>query len=337
MRKLLNLMLWAAVMLICEACEHKELCYHHPHKIDIYVEFDWCNAPEANPEGMCVFFYPETGGEPRRYDFVGTQGGKITIAAGKYKVLCYNNDTEAVQFNNIKSFGSHEGYTREGDILEPIYGSGYYRSNTPKAADAKDQTVVICPDMLWVGTALDVNITEHGMSYTCVPEKDKDNVQFVESSDQIITLYPCEQVCTYSYEINDVENIDGVSQMCATLSGLAGSQFLATGELGTESKTLTFEAKPNRQDAQITGEFYTFGHNLQNNDPHLMVLYVIFNSGKKLYYTFDVTEQVHNAENPRRVHIVINGLGLPESVEDTGSGMDVAVDDWGTEYIEMPV
>lgn len=43
------------------SCEHKDLCYHHPHVAVVKLEFDWKNAPQANPEGMCVFFYPEEG------------------------------------------------------------------------------------------------------------------------------------------------------------------------------------------------------------------------------------------------------------------------------------
>ena len=77
------------------ACEHKELCYKHPHVASVYVDFDWRDAPTAAPAGMCVFFYPADGeGRPRRYDFQGVTGGQIDIPVGHYQVLCYNNDTE---------------------------------------------------------------------------------------------------------------------------------------------------------------------------------------------------------------------------------------------------
>ena len=38
------------------SCNHKELCYHHPHTASVKVEFDWRDAREASPEGICVFF-----------------------------------------------------------------------------------------------------------------------------------------------------------------------------------------------------------------------------------------------------------------------------------------
>ena len=67
-----------------------------------------------------------------------------------------------------------------------------------------------------------------------------------------------------------------------------------------------------------------------------MQFYVIMNNGNKLLFPqkedpnpqrFDVTDQVHNAPNKRRVHIVIDGLDLPEAFTE-GSGFDISVDDW---------
>ena len=80
--------------LFATGCNHKELCYQHPHVGEIRVEFDWRYAPEANPQGMVVFFYPldEGRGDYIRYDFVGGEGGKVNLRAGNYLMLCYNND-----------------------------------------------------------------------------------------------------------------------------------------------------------------------------------------------------------------------------------------------------
>ena len=56
------------------SCRHKELCLHHPHTVTLRVEFDWRDAPEADPRGMCVSFYSmETGG---RHRFARRCGGQ---------------------------------------------------------------------------------------------------------------------------------------------------------------------------------------------------------------------------------------------------------------------
>ena len=83
------------------SCEHKELCYYHPHAAKVKVVFDWRDAPQADPDGMCVYFYPLEGGSGYRFDFNNTTGGEVDLRVGKYLVLCYNNDTEAVAFEDV--------------------------------------------------------------------------------------------------------------------------------------------------------------------------------------------------------------------------------------------
>ena len=96
MKTRIQTILCGLLVMVLFSCEHKNLCYHHPHIATIHIEFDWKNAPLADPEGMCVFFYPEEGGKPIRFDFTGKTGGQIDIKIGKYRILCYNNDTESV-------------------------------------------------------------------------------------------------------------------------------------------------------------------------------------------------------------------------------------------------
>ena len=50
--------------MIVVSCEHKKLCYSHPHSAKVSVEFEWSQMPEAySPGGMRVIFYPRNGGE----------------------------------------------------------------------------------------------------------------------------------------------------------------------------------------------------------------------------------------------------------------------------------
>ena len=108
---------------------------------------------------------------------------------------------------------------------------------------------------------------------------------------------------------------------------------------------MPFEASAG-DETTIEGEFHTFGHYDMETDvtraddaaetvPHKLVLYAWLKDGSKYYYTFDVTDQVDEAPEKRRVHIVIDGLTLPEPI--TGGDMEVGVDDWivVNEEIEM--
>jgi len=314
------------------SCTHKDLCLNHPHEVKLRVEFNWQNAPDANPLGMCVFFYPVEEGTYKRIDFGGIRGGYINLDVGKYHVISYNNDTEVSQFYNTNDFNTHGAYTREGSVLEPAVGNS--ASTAPKADGAQEERVVITPDMIWGCTAFDVEVTETGVSYSCVPFISKGDAVNVETQEHVITLYPDELLCHYSYEIRNVQNLGSASQMCASLSGMSGRVTLSTLELHKECVTLPLGAKINVDESTVTGEFYTFGHHPENEEPHKMLLYVWMNDGRKLYFgsddeNFDVTGQVHNAPNPKRVHIIIDGLDLPKQMEEDG-GYDPSVDDWDT-------
>ena len=84
---------WMVLALLATAaCEHKELCYEHPHAGFVRVLFDWSRLPEANPECMYVRFFPEEGGSPVQYEFTGREGGTVQLSPGNYRVVGDNRD-----------------------------------------------------------------------------------------------------------------------------------------------------------------------------------------------------------------------------------------------------
>lgn len=332
-----------ALTLLFSACEHKELCYQHPHTVALKVEFDWSYAPYAElnqaVEGMCLWFYPvdEEGrqtGNPQRFDLSGMKGGTIEITVGRYEVLYYNNDYETVQFRNTDRFWRKECFTRDGSLFEPIYGNTY--RDAPRAEGTEGERVTITPEMMWGDHAMNVDIRETELSYWFVRDGETERTT-IDRDELRLTLMPHEQVCYYTYEIRNVENLDAVTQMCASLSGMSGSVFCAAEQVSQEYVTVPFNAAAD-DETTITGDFCTFGHYDPETDvareetgraqtaPHKLTLYAWMKDGSKYYYTFDVTDQVDEAHNKRRVHIIIDGLTLPEPM--TGDDMEVAVDDW---------
>ena len=325
MKRLFSIVSLLSLFVIC-SCTHKDLCVHHPHDIKVRVDFDWIGVPEADPAGMCVFFYPVEGGQPRRYDFNGMTGGEIEITVGHYMVMCYNNDTEGVLFRGKNDFCCHEAYTRDGNIFEPVFGNGYAPPSKPGTGEER---VVITPDMMWGSIATEVELTDSGICYTCSTMRGE--AERIISDEFVITLYPTELTCIYTYEIRNVKNLKHATQMCATISGMAGGINLSSQKLHAESVTLPLESSFDKV-STITGRFITFGHHEDNPDPHRMNLYVWMDDGQKYLFgtegdRFDVTEQVHNAPDKRRVHLVIDGLDLPQPIEN-GHGFKPSVDDW---------
>ena len=118
--------------------------------------------------------------------------------------------------------------------------------------------------MMWGSNARNVEITEAGISYECVPFTDKDKVEWIESSEHVITLYPAELICTYTYEVRNVKNMEYMTQACGSLSSMAPSMLFANEELDRECVTVPFETELHPESSKMTGKFYTFGHHEEN-------------------------------------------------------------------------
>lgn len=325
----------AAVLLMAGAtsCNHKPLCYEHPHTTPVRVEFNWREAPDAKPEGMCVYFYSvDEPAKSLRFDFPQSAARTIDLPEGRYRLICYNNDTEQVLFANTGDYTGHRAYTRFANILEPIYGNGM--ATPPRDASTEDEDVVLAPDRLVGCTATDLVVTQDALGYVHGPTDpwaDDDGV-YVDSKDKIIELFPHDMLCYYTYEIKNVKNLKYAMTMSCAITGMAGAMDLPTEQLPTDPVTLPLAAESDAQ-SHITGEFYTFGHHPESDVRHRMAVYVVMKDGSKFSYTtgnsLDVTDQVHAAPDRHRVHIVIDGLELPKPIEN-GGGFNPSVDDWGS-------
>ncbi len=334
------------VSLLIAACDNKDLCYHHDHRITLRLAFDWRDAPEAYPQGMVVWFYPIEGteGSPLRFNLSRSGSGEIKVPEGKYNIISYNNDIELSQISGSDAFLTHHAFTREGSILEPASrGRDEISDNQlPRPVGSENEQVVVSPDQIWGCNALDVYVTEQGVSYLCFPLEEKDDWYGKPPivTEHVITLYPHDLICHYSYEIRNVKNLETVTNMCGVLTGMAPTLYFHDESLGAESVSIPLPAYK-ADDTTIRGEFLTFGHNAGNTAPHRFGLYLWLLGDKTLFYgkdgeDFNVTEQIHSAADPRRVHFIIDGLNLPPLMGD--GNWNPSFEDWNSIYedIVMP-
>lgn len=325
-------MLLGVVIALC-SCNHKELCYLHPHATKLRVVFDWSEAmDDAYAAGMRVFFYPTDGRTDFYYfDLPGMEGGEIELPEGSYRVMAYNNDTKTSRFGLVHDFDAHYCFTRDGNILEPIYGNGM---KLPNRADDSER-VVIEPDEIYICTLATVDVRATGVNYTVEhgfnDETGTSTVQTVSTTEQVITLYPRDVLCHYTYEVRHVSNLRHVSMISGAISGMAPSLKVGCESLHTEPVTIPVSATHDGV-STVTGSFLTFGHHEENTQPHRMSFYVVMDDGAKYQFTtgdkLDVTDQVHAAPNRRRVHLIIDGLDIPEPIEYT-DGFSPEIDNWG--------
>lgn len=303
----------AICVAIFSSCHTDELCYQHPHGASITLVYDWTDAPDAQPEGMRVWLYPQTvdGTSTELRDFSGLDGGQVNgLVEGRYHVISHNNDTELVTYHDRENHGLHRASTRDADILEPMSRAGAVSSKGIRTNG--DERVTATPDQLWLANSYDEDVKDGG----------------------VITLSPHQIHCHYTYEFRNVGQTRGISKVSASISGMSAGVWLADGTHIGEVVTHPLESKTDGNTQRIFGDFYTFGYPADSNAPHRMALYVIMTDGQKYKYTegdyLDVTSQVRNALDPFNVHIVVDGLELPTPV--TGGNFDPTVDDWTEEH-----
>lgn len=316
--------------LLTSSCHHKDLCYHHDHTTTLDVVYQWDQAPEASPDGMCAFFYSvDRAGEFKRFDFIGAKESSVDLPAGEYKIITYNNDTEVVQFSSKESFDNHVAYTRTGDMLEPLYGNGV----TSSLQGNDGERVVITPDSLYGCNATEITIADTRSGCSCPTSRaGGGEISTDINGNQTITLHPHDMLCHYSFEVRNVKNANKIERVSASISGMAGEMNLSDESLSTECVTLPLPAQANGSENSITGSFLTFGHNESNSAPHKMAFYIVMNNGSKYSVKdlskLDVTDQVDSAADKRHVHIIIDGLDIPDDNEES-EGFFPSVDDWG--------
>ena len=294
-------MLIGAILFLV-SCNHKELIYEQSSTTQVQVIFDWTKSPGAVVTGMSLWLFPDIGGLPLRYEFPGHKGGMIDVPRGKFNVVCMNNNSEVLQYRNLEEWRTFEVFTRRSSQLEPF---GLQRN--VDAANPEGDPPVLVPDIFW---------SDHK----------SDQIFNSKAKADTLILYPQDQLCTYTVEVKNVQNLKYVSAVCASLSGLSGSFFPCTGELSASRSLLPFVCSSDT-DSLIKGNFLTFGLSTHIDKSHRLALYMILVDGSKFYQMFDVTSQVNSTPDNRNVFIMIDSIVVPTPIVN-GNGFQPSVEDW---------
>lgn len=302
-------------LLLMNSCNHKDLIYESAPQPVLKVVFDWRNAPDADPESMGLYLYDGQQAEPLRFIFTDRYGGWTKIPYGGYKALCVNSDiTDWAIMRNEGDIESFEILTADASLLT---GAHISSRSIPKAKEVADERMAATPEMLWSSRDDAVIVPRDVMEKT-------------------IVMYPEENVCHYTVDIYDVSHMDYLSGSAvdATISGMAESYLQGKRTPSDTHVTMPFLLTEGSGSNSLHGEFLTFGESPVTANKHIMTVYMFLIDGTKWYYTFDVTDQVHEAPDPRHVHIILKGLDLPKPMS-TGGGLRPDVNDWQTESVDI--
>lgn len=320
--KFTKLFLLTSSLFLLTSCDYKDLCYDHSNGASVNVRFDWQKAPDLNAQGMTVLFY-NTGkaGDPERYDFVGRDGGTARLVTGSYRAVAYNYDTETILYRNMEDISTLEAYTRRSSIEEGTQMAALSRGyEMPRAGGTEDEPVILEPDPL------------------CGAQSDAFQLNAKVTGD--VTIMPHMRTQEVVITINHVPNLQYTSQIGGSLTGLAPSVNMSTGELGEGCATQAFTAVA-KGDSTIVMTFNIFGHcphaTGDDHNDHLLTVYAVLADGSKWYYTQNVGDQMHNpsqggggggapGENVE-IDIVVDDLPIPKPIVN-GSGFQPTIDGW---------
>ena len=194
-------------------------------------------------------------------------------------------------------------------LLAPIGRGG--EQAPPRPGDAQEQPVRHAPEPVWCG--------QYGpVDWSAVPEGEELSV----------TLVPGPATAVYTVDFLHIENLGSTSNIGAAITGLAGSYRPCHGKMGEVAVTIPLDLT-RVDDRTLSARFATFGHCPVGTEKHTLSIY----TAEKWFSHFDVTDQVHGAADPDNVHIVIDGLRLP----DSAGGMDTSVSDWDDSVIETDI
>lgn len=307
-----------AAALLLGGCEHKELCYRHPHGAeDLEVRYEWEKAPEAHPAVMTLYLYAEGGGDFLRFDFTDRTGGTVRVPSGRYRTLSLNGDAQALSLRGTETHAGFEITTPEAELLPGLEGLGIQSAGAPRAEGTGGERVAASPDTLWCDRSLALEVAAGGRN--------------------LLTHTPVRKVCYYTVEILGVRNLNYTTGVSATLSGLAGGYHPGSDAPSAERVTVPFELEAADDGTTLRGRFLTFGDNTSGEDGsvrHVLTVYAVLTDGSKWYHDYDVTEQLHAAADPWEVLLRVEGLSLPKPIVN-GGGLQPTVDDWQDVAIDI--
>lgn len=281
--------------------------------LDIDVDVELEAAVIQEPEYLKTNFYSEDNGDLQFSQFVEGNGGSLSVAPGRYKMLIYSFGSEYVNVRGEGNINTIEAYTSDITETKRMAISKFY----PQATKAGEimPPIIYAPDHLLV-TVQEVEIPEFdGQSRTIV----------ISSVVQTI-------VKTYSFEVHSVIGAEYIESAEAFVTNQARSYFIGRGEMSTEPATIYFPVGVDKKKGCLYTVFNTFGKLPGESDAFLHIL-VKDTGGNEYEITQDITDQFEKPDN----HIVIEEpIDIPQPESNAG-GIAPTVDQWKEEIHDVPI
>lgn len=316
-------LLLGILLLLTEGCTLKNLKDGAPTTLagNVKVVFDWSKVEEPQASTMALYLYSDEH-DVMNYWFNTPDGGYIKSYSGMHTAVCHSNDDPYV--HHLRNHDTHNGFEIYTDNTSVLVGQGISTRGIPRAEGTEEEPLRMTPSMIYGAQHSEIHLRASDL-------------------EQTVTLYPEELVCRYSVEFVDVENLKSADlRIDASISSLAGGYYPGRMSPTSEAVSHTFTLTADEELTSLRSEFLTFGLPDREELPHKICVYIALKNRTGNFYTFDVSDQVNKAPDPRNVNIKIHGLKLPEIPDDPPptppeGGMNVEIDSWDIFYFDLQV
>lgn len=302
--------LFCSCLLSLVSCEHKDLCYSHPHDQEVRILFDWSNIREENiPKVVAVVFRNEETNTVVEFA-LPPEGGIVMIPNGAYEFTAYN----------VGQYGNIFKETDAGKIV-----------TTPVSRKLKG-IYYEAPDFLCLEN-LRVALTDSETSrlITAKPIRRTARVDYringIERLEKADAIYAVLSGCSAELELYTG---------CCVERHEDGIQH-----------NIVFEVDKWKQQGwfyMFGGEF-TPENRRTSEHVHILSIYAVYKDNKYKKLDIDVTQQIH-CENPiglpmEDFSIVVDlNLAHPDGgddTDDTEGFFDPEVEGWEDIEIDIPL
>ncbi len=322
------------------SCEHKDLCYKHPHTAKVRVDVDWSkfNSYEK-PTGMTVMLYPQYSGERAISHLTNTTTHAIVnLPADRYDILVFNQSTS--EFGSVSFRGLDKQETAE--VLASEHKSRWYKVRS------EQEKVVVEPEWLGVGNFKNAEVTQ-AMIDEEVEHTMNGNATTKSRETVIATVVPENIIHTLKVKVH-IKGIYNLRSARASINSMAeGYRLVANKPTKSKATYLMEEWRLTRNEADpTTGYIETSitcfglpdGHQAMAEE-NLLSLSVLLQDNKTMMeFPFQVGNMftkstgADNQENQLVLYLEIDdNITLPDVEPEGGTsgGFDAEVEDWGDE------
>ncbi len=338
MKRVIAYIIYVCIIMVVVSCEHKELCYHHPHTAKVSILSDWSMFDKEPPTGMTVMVYPQQGEQETSVKTLTHILDHVTLnlPVGIYHSVIFNQSESeygSVSFRGMDKYETAEVYTNDTK-------STWYKSR------AENERVVTAPE--WIGSSRheDAEVTQEMVDAT--GEETLKGIHPRNAYGYIIAEHtPQNIIYTISVTVH-IKGFHNLRSARASLDGLAEGYYFGGGKYSGNTVTQLLENWEKNVDENdptkgtITAIITCFGlpdGHMTTPDENLFSLSLLLVDNKTVVgHTFKIGNRfVYDEDSATAKLCLYLDLTLDEPLPDvkpeggSNSGFNATVDDWGDE------